>query len=168
MAQHFQRMLSTDILTSKHIDVCTVRDGEDMRWHFATSFASIKFRASMSVYGKSFVGVDGYAEETGVGLKMTMGALSRWNFLHGGIRIVQRCICDDFVDDSLTIFTWIDWLYSQRKMNYQFFTFTSMYISYPRIYVHMCDLQSKTVLCFLTNKHHTLTSFILVFCFSSL
>lgn len=65
------------LLTSKHIDVCTVRDGENMGWHFATSFASIKFRASKSVYGESSVGVDGYTEEARVGLKTITSALSR-------------------------------------------------------------------------------------------
>ena len=41
-----------------------------MRRHLVTPFASIKFRASLGVYGESFVGVNSYTEEARVGLKI--------------------------------------------------------------------------------------------------
>lgn len=41
-----------------------------MRWHLVTPFASIKFCASLGVYGESFVGVNSYTEEARVGLKI--------------------------------------------------------------------------------------------------
>lgn len=41
-----------------------------MRRHLVTPFASVKFRASLGVYGESFVGVNSYTEEARVGLKI--------------------------------------------------------------------------------------------------
>lgn len=57
-------------LTGKHIDVSSVGNGENVRWHLVTPFASIKFCASLGVYGESFVGVNSYTEEARVGLKI--------------------------------------------------------------------------------------------------
>jgi len=57
------------ILTGQHVDVSTVRDGEDVRWHFITPLATVQFGTPESVDRVTLVGVDGHAEEAGVGLQ---------------------------------------------------------------------------------------------------
>jgi len=57
------------ILTGQHVDVSTVRDGEYVGWHFITPLATVQFGTPKSVDRVTLVGVDGHAEETGVGLQ---------------------------------------------------------------------------------------------------
>ena len=56
------------LAVGKHVDVGSVGNGENVRRHLVTPFASIKFRASLGVYGESFVGVNSYTEEARVGV----------------------------------------------------------------------------------------------------
>lgn len=58
------------VLTGKHVDVGSIRDGEDVRWDFITPLSSVQFGTPVCVYRETFVGVDGHAEEAGVGLKI--------------------------------------------------------------------------------------------------
>lgn len=73
------------ILTGKHIDIGSIRNGKNVRWHFVTSFASIKFGASMSIYGKSFVGIDSYTEEARVRLKITIEHCTKIGFIRSNL-----------------------------------------------------------------------------------
>lgn len=57
------------ILTGQHVDVSTVRDGEDMRWHFITPLATVQFGTPKRVDRETLVRVDGHAEETRVSLQ---------------------------------------------------------------------------------------------------
>ena len=66
---NFPATLYKVVLTGQHVDVSTVRDGEDVRWHFITPLATVQFCTPKSVDRVTLVGVDGHAEETGVGLQ---------------------------------------------------------------------------------------------------
>jgi hypothetical protein len=66
---NFPDSLYKVVLTGQHVDVSTVRDGEDVGWHFITPLATVQFGTPKSVDRVTLVGVDGHAEETGVGLQ---------------------------------------------------------------------------------------------------
>lgn len=57
------------VLTGQHVDVSTIRDGENMGWHFITPLATVEFGTPKSVDRVTFVWFGGHAEETGVGLQ---------------------------------------------------------------------------------------------------
>ena len=66
---NFHVLLYKVVLTGQHVDVSTVRDGEDVRWHFITPLTTVQFFTPKSVDRVTLVGVDGHTEETGVGLQ---------------------------------------------------------------------------------------------------
>lgn len=55
-------------VVGQHVDISTVRNGEDVGWHFRTTLATVQLGATEGVHGESLVGVDGHAEETRVRL----------------------------------------------------------------------------------------------------
>lgn len=55
-------------MVGHHVDVSTVRDGEDVGWHFRTTLATVQLGATEGVHGESLVRVDGHTEETRVRL----------------------------------------------------------------------------------------------------
>lgn len=57
------------VLTGQHVDVSTVRYGEDVGWHFITSLATVQFGTPKRVDRETLVRVDGHAEETRVCLQ---------------------------------------------------------------------------------------------------
>ena len=65
---NFSAPLYKVVLTGQHVDVSTVRYGEDVGWHFITPLATVQFGTPKSVDRVTLVGVDGHAEETGIGL----------------------------------------------------------------------------------------------------
>lgn len=50
-------------MVGQHVDVCSVRDGEDVGGHLRTPLASVQLGATQGVHGEPLVGVDGHAEE---------------------------------------------------------------------------------------------------------
>ena len=64
---NFPAPLYKVVLTAQHVDVSTVRDGEDVGWHFITPLATVQFATPKSVDRVTLVGVDGHS--TGVGLQ---------------------------------------------------------------------------------------------------
>lgn len=58
-----------EILTGQHVDVGSVRDGEDVGWDFISPLASVQPGAAEGVHGKPLVGVDSDAEKAGVCLQ---------------------------------------------------------------------------------------------------
>ena len=66
------------ILTGQHVDVGTVRNGEDVGWHFISPLASVELGAPVGVHRVALVGVDSHAEQTGVGLQTTHTTLDTW------------------------------------------------------------------------------------------
>lgn len=52
----------------QHVDVGTVRDGENMGWHFVTALATVHLGATVGIHGVTLVRIDGHAEKAGVGL----------------------------------------------------------------------------------------------------
>jgi hypothetical protein len=55
-------------LTSKHVDIGTVRDGEDVGWHFITSLTTVQLGTPVRVHRVALVGVYSDAEQARVGL----------------------------------------------------------------------------------------------------
>ena len=53
----------------QHVLVSTVNNGEDMGWHFGSSFTTVHLNDNITVDGKTSVGIDSHTEKTGVGLK---------------------------------------------------------------------------------------------------
>lgn len=64
------------LVVGQHVDVGTVRNGEDVGWHLVTALATVHLGATHGVHGEPLVGIDGHAEQTGVGLRVVVG--------HGG------------------------------------------------------------------------------------
>jgi len=64
---NFPAPLYKVVLTGHQVDVSTVRDGEDVGWHFITPLATVQFGTPTSVDRVTLVGVDGHS--TGVGLQ---------------------------------------------------------------------------------------------------
>lgn len=60
------------LLTRKHVDVSTVRNGENMRWYFIPPLASVQFSATVCVHGEPFVRINSDTEQTGVSLNITL------------------------------------------------------------------------------------------------
>lgn len=52
----------------QHVDVGTVRDGENMGWHLITALATVHLSATVGIHGVALVRIDGNAEKTRVGL----------------------------------------------------------------------------------------------------
>lgn len=55
-------------VVGQHVDVGTVRNGEDVGRHLRTTLATVQPGASYGVHGESLVGVDSHAEETRIRL----------------------------------------------------------------------------------------------------
>lgn len=55
-------------MVGQHVDVGTVRNGEDVGWHFRTTLTTVKLGTTEGVHGESLVRVDSHTEETGVSL----------------------------------------------------------------------------------------------------
>lgn len=55
--------------TGEHVDVGSVRDSKNVRWHFVTPLATVQFGAPLGIHGESFVGINGHAEQARVGLQ---------------------------------------------------------------------------------------------------
>ena len=79
IVHNFPALLYKIVLTGQHVDVSTVRDGEDMGWHFITPLATVQFVTPKSVDRVTLVGVDGHAEETRVGLQR----VSKYSYTDG-------------------------------------------------------------------------------------
>ena len=58
-------------LTLQHVLVGVVRDGEEMGRHLSFPLAPVLVNDALCVDGQSSVGVDGHAEQAGVGLQWT-------------------------------------------------------------------------------------------------
>lgn len=56
-------------VVGQHVDVGTVRDGENVGWHLITALATVHLSATVRVHGVTLVGVDGDTEKAGVGLQ---------------------------------------------------------------------------------------------------
>lgn len=56
------------LVVGQHVDVSTVRDSEDVGWHFRTTLPTVQLGATKGVHGESLVRVDGHTEETRVRL----------------------------------------------------------------------------------------------------
>lgn len=56
-------------MVGQHVDVGTVRDGEDVGGHLRTTLASVELGTTEGVHRESLVGVDSHTEETGVRLR---------------------------------------------------------------------------------------------------
>jgi hypothetical protein len=65
-------------LTGQHVNVGTVRNGEDMGWDFITPLATVQLGAAVGVDGEALVGVDSDAEKTRVSLKERGRMLKSW------------------------------------------------------------------------------------------
>lgn len=68
----FQKPLSDCnifLLTGQHVDISTIRNGENVRGHFITPPTTVHLGATQGVYGEALVGVDGDAEKAGIGLQ---------------------------------------------------------------------------------------------------
>lgn len=55
-------------VVGQHVDVGTVRDGENMGWHLITALATVHLSATVGIHRVALVRIDGNAEKTGVGL----------------------------------------------------------------------------------------------------
>lgn len=60
------------ILTGQHVDVSTVRNGEDVWWDFITPLTTVHLGASVGVYGESLVGIDGDTEQARIRLQVNI------------------------------------------------------------------------------------------------
>lgn len=56
------------LVVGQHVDVGTVRDGENVGWHLVTALATVHLGATHRVHGEPLVRIDGDAEKSGVGL----------------------------------------------------------------------------------------------------
>lgn len=57
------------LVVGQHVDVGTVRDGENVGWHLVTALATVHLGATHRVHGEPLVRIDGDAEKTRVGLQ---------------------------------------------------------------------------------------------------
>lgn len=57
------------LVVGQHVDVSTVRDGENVGRHFVTALTTVHLSATHRVHGEPLVRIDGDAEEAGVGLR---------------------------------------------------------------------------------------------------
>lgn len=55
-------------MVGQHVDVGTVRNGENVGWNFITPLTTVQFGATVCVYGVTFVRIDSDTEKSGVGL----------------------------------------------------------------------------------------------------
>lgn len=51
-------------VVGQHVNVSTIRNGEDMGWHFVTALTTVHLSATVGIYGVAFVRIDGNAEKT--------------------------------------------------------------------------------------------------------
>lgn len=56
------------LVVGQHVDVGTVRNGENVGWNFITPLTTVQFGATVCVYGVTFVRIDSDTEKSGVGL----------------------------------------------------------------------------------------------------
>ena len=56
------------VLTGQHVGVGTIRNGENVGWDFITPSALVDLDDTVGVDGVTLVGIDGNAEQAGVGL----------------------------------------------------------------------------------------------------
>lgn len=61
--------VDSEILTAKHVDVGTVRNGKDVGWDFITPLTTVQLGTTVGVDGVTFVGIDGHAEKAGISLE---------------------------------------------------------------------------------------------------
>lgn len=54
----------SETLTGQHVRVCTITDGEDVRWDFCSSFSFVQIDDSRCVDRVSFVRIDGDTEKS--------------------------------------------------------------------------------------------------------
>lgn len=55
-------------VVGQHVDVSTIRNGEDVGWHFITALTTVHLSATVRVHWVTLVRIDGNAEKTGIGL----------------------------------------------------------------------------------------------------
>ena len=56
------------VLTGQHVGVGTIRNGENVGWDFISPPALVDLNHTVGVDGVALVGIDGDAEQAGVGL----------------------------------------------------------------------------------------------------
>lgn len=56
-------------ITCKHVDVCSIWDGEYVRRNFISSFTSVQFGTTSGVYRESFIRIDSNTKQTWVCLE---------------------------------------------------------------------------------------------------
>lgn len=56
------------VLTGQHVDVGTVRNGENVGWNFITALATVHLSTPVGIYREPLVRVDSDAEQARIGL----------------------------------------------------------------------------------------------------
>lgn len=86
-------------VVGQHVDVGTIRNGENVGWHFITALTTVHLSATVGIYGVTLVGIDGNAEKTRVGLYICHGEKNNKYFIN---KILRKIRSGDFLKGNIT------------------------------------------------------------------